>query len=306
MKIHTSSSSPAETIGAMPTWPRILAGAGANAEVGWGREVEALRARELSLVAHLLAAVLLLFPVFNNLVSKTPNKQYDDSLGKIIFPGMPREKVPGPKQKPQGGGGGGEHSAVPARQGGPTIFDWQPKAPPTIVRNTNPKLAVDAALVGPPEILVPLTSVIGDPLSRFLTDSQGSGSDGGFGKGKGGGIGDDEGSGIGRGKKWGYGGEGVPQRPGWDGVGYPECVYCPTPSFSEEARKSKLQGSVTLHIVVGTDGRAANLRVVRGLGMGLDERAMEAVRGWRFKPALGPGGKPVPTEVLIEVTFRLL
>ncbi|MBI3484157.1 MAG: energy transducer TonB, partial [Acidobacteria bacterium] len=69
---------------------------------------------------------------------------------------------------------------------------------------------------------------------------------------------------------------------------------------------SKLQGSVTLHIVVGTDGRAANIRVSRGLGMGLDERAIEAVRGWRFKPALGPGGKPVPTEVLIEVTFRLL
>jgi TonB family protein len=89
-------------------------------------------------------------------------------------------------------------------------------------------------------------------------------------------------------------------------VGFPECSYCPTPSFSEEARKSKLQGAVTLNIVVGADGRVTYIHVARGLGMGLDERAMEAVRGWRFKPALGPGGKPVPTQVQIEVTFRLL
>jgi TonB family protein len=83
-------------------------------------------------------------------------------------------------------------------------------------------------------------------------------------------------------------------------------VYCPTPTYSEEARKAKYQGVVVLQITVTADGRAIDIQVVRGPGLGLEEKAIEAVRGWRFKPASGPGGKPVPTVTQIEVTFRLL
>ena len=61
-----------------------------------------------------------------------------------------------------------------------------------------------------------------------------------------------------------------------------------------------------LQCLVTPDGRASNINVVKGPGLGLEEKAIEAVRGWRFKPAIGPGGKPVPVLVIIEVTFRLL
>ena len=306
MNTQASNSSHAHPVESMPVWPILLAKAGAGPETGWDRDLENLRAKELSLVAHLLIAVLLLFPIFNSIFRGSTKAPGIDFTGEIIFPGMPRVKMPKPIADPTGGGGGGEHSAIPARRGGLAPFEWLQLAKPGIPRNPQAKLLAQETLLGPPEIPVSAASQIGNPLSLFNTDSQGPGADSGFGSGKGGGIGDGAGGGGGKGKQWGYGGEGEPRRPGRDGVGYPECVYCPTPSFSEEARKSKLQGSVTLHIVVGTDGRATNIRVMRGLGMGLDERAVDAVRGWRFKPALGPRGKPVPTEVLIEVTFRLL
>jgi len=89
-------------------------------------------------------------------------------------------------------------------------------------------------------------------------------------------------------------------------VGYPECAYCPSPIYSDEARKAKYQGVVVLQAVITPDGRAININVVKGPGLGLEERAIDKVREWRFKPALGPGGKPVPVSVIIEVTFRLL
>ncbi|MBI3664139.1 MAG: energy transducer TonB [Acidobacteria bacterium] len=255
---------------------------------------------------HLLAAVLLLFPVFNSMANKPAKGPDDRFFGKLIFPGMPTVKVAENKTPPTGGGTGGARESDPARHGGLPLFDWLQKTPPAIVRNPQPKLPAETTLVGPPEILVSPTELLGDPFSKAQTNSQGPGAGNGFGGGCCGGAGPGNGRGSGFGGEWGIGDAGRPQRPGRNGVGYPECTYCPTPSFSEEARKAKLQGGVTLHIVVGTDGRVTNIRVERGLGMGLDERAIEAVRSWRLKPALGPGGKPVPTEVLIEVTFRLL
>jgi protein TonB len=76
--------------------------------------------------------------------------------------------------------------------------------------------------------------------------------------------------------------------------------------FSDEAVKAKYQGVVLLRIVVTVDGRATNIQVVKGLGMGLDDKAIEAVRGWRFRPATGPDGRASAVTTLIEVTFRLL
>lgn len=84
----------------------------------------------------------------------------------------------------------------------------------------------------------------------------------------------------------------------------PYAIYKPEPEYSPEAREAKLQGSVVLELVVGTDGKARGIRVVRSLGMGLDDRAMEAVRQWRFEPAK-KDGKPVPVAVDVEVSFRL-
>jgi TonB family protein len=98
---------------------------------------------------------------------------------------------------------------------------------------------------------------------------------------------------------------GGPFRPGKNGVGYPSCSYCPDPRYSEEARAAKINGTVTLQIVIEPDGHATDVQVVKSLGHGLDELAIETVQNWRFKAALGPRGMPVPTSVRVEINFRL-
>jgi TonB family protein len=96
-----------------------------------------------------------------------------------------------------------------------------------------------------------------------------------------------------------------PLNAGRDGVGFPECKYCPNPRVPAEDQKKGIQGTVTLRITVDVDGYAHDIKVVKGLGRELDQNAIEAVRAWRFKPA-NINGKPVPVQVNIEVTFRLL
>jgi protein TonB len=82
-------------------------------------------------------------------------------------------------------------------------------------------------------------------------------------------------------------------------------VYCPQPGYTEEARKAKLQGKLLLQVLVGADGRARRVRILQGLGMGLDEQAAETVRGWRFSPARDARKHPVATWVTIETRFQL-
>jgi TonB family protein len=94
-------------------------------------------------------------------------------------------------------------------------------------------------------------------------------------------------------------------RPGGAGVSVPACVYCPSPSFTEEARAAKFNGSVVLQVVVNADGRADNISVLRKAGYGLEQSAIETVRTWQFRPAKGPDGNPVATVVPVEVTFRI-
>jgi TonB family protein len=82
-------------------------------------------------------------------------------------------------------------------------------------------------------------------------------------------------------------------------------LYQVEPEFSEEARKAKLQGVVILTGEVDTNGRLRNIRVTRALGLGLDEKAIEAVKQWRFRPGTREG-KPVVSAAAIEVNFHLL
>jgi TonB family protein len=85
----------------------------------------------------------------------------------------------------------------------------------------------------------------------------------------------------------------------------PQLVSSPPPTYSEEARRAKIEGVVILVLIVDERGNPINLRVVSGLGMGLDEKAIEAVRGWRFEPAFGKDGKPVAAKIAVEVDFHL-
>jgi len=91
---------------------------------------------------------------------------------------------------------------------------------------------------------------------------------------------------------------------GRDGVSMPKCEYCPDPEYSQEARKKKYEGVVLLSVVVTSEGKAANIRVIKSPGLGLDEKSVEAVRNWRFKPAM-KNGMPVAAKVPIDCHFRL-
>jgi TonB family protein len=83
----------------------------------------------------------------------------------------------------------------------------------------------------------------------------------------------------------------------------PRVIDSPMPEYSEQARKVGLQGTCTLLVVVEADGHASHIRVIKSLGMGLDEKAIEAVKRWKFKPAL-KDGNPVPVQIAIAVAFH--
>jgi protein TonB len=84
----------------------------------------------------------------------------------------------------------------------------------------------------------------------------------------------------------------------------PEVITRVNPEYTAEARKAGLSGTVTISLVVGADGSLQSLRVVRSLGLGLDEKAIEAVKKWKIKPGT-KDGKPVSVIVTVEVNFRL-
>jgi TonB family protein len=96
----------------------------------------------------------------------------------------------------------------------------------------------------------------------------------------------------------------APARAGVNGVTVPICLYCPTPGYSQQARDAKYQGTVILSVIISPDGRASSVAIVKHPGLGLAEKAIEAVSEWKFKPA-SKDGNSVSTVVPIEVTFRL-
>ena len=121
---------------------------------------------------------------------------------------------------------------------------------------------------------------------------------GGVGSGRGTGSGSGTGSGLGEGSGGGTGGG--PFRPG-SGIEPPRLIREVRPNYTEEGRRRRIEGEVDLEVVVGRDGRAANIRVVRGLGAGLDQQAVVAVGQWRFSPARRNG---VPVDVVVDVSVE--
>jgi TonB family protein len=85
----------------------------------------------------------------------------------------------------------------------------------------------------------------------------------------------------------------------------PSLLFKVEPEYSEEARRAKYQGVVLLYVEVDPSGRATDIRVQRSLGLGLDEKAIEAVKKWKFLPGK-KDGKAVAVAATIEVNFRLL
>lgn len=215
---------------------------------------------------------------------------------------------PGPYPLPAapsktGGGGGGGADKMTASRGAPPRFVREQLAPPAVViRTPQPRLPVDATVIGPPQLTLPPLAPTGDPMAVVLAPpSNGTGTGAGIGSGSGGGVGSGRGPGVGPG--WGGGIGGGVYRVG-GGVSAPRAIYDPQPEYSDEARKAKYQGTVVLWAIIAPDGHPRDIRVQRTVGMGLDEKAVEAVRNWRFEPAM-KDGHPVAVQINIEVSFRL-
>jgi periplasmic protein TonB len=197
------------------------------------------------------------------------------------------------------GGSGGDGDPLPASHGNlpRASLDPQLASPTVILPKEMPKLAVDETVMVAPDIRLPQGGQIGDPTSLFSKVlSNGPGRDG-IGPGCCGGDGSSSGPGAGNGPPGMF-------PAGRQGVTVPQVIFNPEPSFSEEARKTKAQGIVLLLLVVGKDGRPYDIHVGQSLGMGLDEKAIEAVNRWRFRPGTF-NGQPVATRIAVQVDFHL-
>lgn len=251
-----------------------------------------------------VGVVVLLFTVFSTKVVQDQIKQITPLIMPVdVDPFVP--KMAPKKQTMQGGGGGGDRSPLPASKGRlPKVSLKQFTPPMAVVNNPNPKLTMEPSIIAPPDINLPQVNMAqyGDPLAKLGPPSNGPGSGGGIGSGSGGGVGSGKGGGFGPGEGGGAGG-GVFRVGG--GVTAPALLYKVEPEYSEEARKAKYQGTVLLYIEVDPSGHATNIRVARSLGLGLDEKAIEAVKKWKFKPGY-KDGHPVTVAATIEVNFRLL
>lgn len=195
-------------------------------------------------------------------------------------------------------GGGGEEDPRPARHGLLAPESSMPLAPPRILQNSHPVLPVPAAVfdANAPEFAKPVSN-LGLPWMKENSDSAGPGKNHGIGSGKEGGMGDRNGPGAG----WSESENG----PYANVVSLPKCAYCPDPQYTDEAREARLQGSVTLMVLVDADGRAAQIRITQGIGLGLDERAVQAIRTWKFVPARDAARRAVPAWVTVETVYRL-
>jgi protein TonB len=204
-----------------------------------------------------------------------------------------------------GGGGGGAHDIVDPIKGHlpPRIKD--PITPPQIPVLDKPKLAIQSAIDVQQNITLPdnptLPNIGVKSSANVVQLSNGQGANG-MGTGSGGGLGSGNGDGYGPGTGGNTGG-GLYRIGG--GVSAPQPLNSVEAEFSDEARRAKYQGVVLISLIVDAQGNPQNPRVVRPLGMGLDEKALEAVRKYKFRPAYKQGVGPVPVMITVEVNFRL-
>ena len=244
-----------------------------------------------------------------------------DGPGRVGFQNKKGEGS-GPSQKlAQGGGGGGNHNPIPPQAGKlpppSTILAAIPTRPPL-----NPPSLPEAGIDIDPALWKDLKApVYGDPRSKSETESKGPGDGEGIGTGKGLGIGEGDGPGVFRGEKGNMGG-GSRQLgccgPGGgsdrDGSDQPftgsqveqraRVLFKPEPTYTEDARRNQIVGTVMLRVVFASNGDVVQIRAVRTLPFGLTERAIAAARQIKFVPAV-KGGHPVSVFMQLEYNFNL-
>ncbi len=213
--------------------------------------------------------------------------------------------APPAEQSAHGGSGGGTNDLVEPITGHLPPRQDMPLTPPQIPILQNPTLPIDPAVSVdiklPDNPSLPNIGVHNSPNVTLL--SGGPGGPIGIGSGRDGGLGSGKGpNGYGPGSNGGFGGD--TYTAGVGGVTNPIPLLTPEAEFSDEARRQKFQGVCMISLIVDAHGYPQNPRVVQPLGMGLDEKALAAVKLYRFKPAL-KDGKPVNARIWVAVNFRL-
>jgi TonB family protein len=197
-----------------------------------------------------------------------------------------------------GGNGGGSHDLIDPTEGRNPPFAVTPIAPPMVPLIQQPKLPAESTI----SIHLPDDSAIPNIGVQNSTNvtlaSNGPGGPNGIGTGRNGEYGPGNGN-----SGWGPGDGNSIYVPG-NGVIAPTLLVAPEAEFSDDARRNKYQGTCMLSVIVDAHGNPQNVHVIRTLGMGLDEKALEAVRRYRFKPGT-KDGKPVPVLISVAVDFRL-
>jgi TonB family protein len=243
----------------------------------------------LSVTINVTVLGLLIFIGTN----KEVQQAIKENVTKITAPLISKPPPLPPKEKLAGGGGGGAEKLPDTKGKLPKIAPKQ-FVPPTVHTVEDPKLAMEPTIIASADLPNISAPNLGDPLAGMGVPSNGIGGGGGIGPGKGPGVGPGTGGGFGGGA-FKIGG----------GVSAPVAITKPEPEYSEEARKAKYQGEVWLSVVVDEKGIPQDIKVTRKLGLGLDEKAIEAVKKWRFKPGM-KDGKPVAVQATIAVSFHLL
>ena len=244
------------------------------------------RSQSISLALHVLSVALLLILTSQSL-QHTPPPATPKLKDTTLLAPPPRFLV----HVIENHGGGSNRSPEQARRGIPPPRSYRTFIPP--VSQPDPKLAILPTI----DFDVPVINVsgtdFGDPTSTIAKGA----------------FGDKGGSTIGNYR----GGRGIGDKDGLPGVSarfsHPtrpaELIYRVEPEFSEDARKAKFQGMVVLMIEISTDGRPQNASIVENPGLGLGDKAIEAVQKWRFRPALR-GATPIVSTARVEVYFHLL
>ena len=243
----------------------------------------------VTVAALLNVAALLLLMVQ---VSRVRTAESRKTLAEIVLTAPP---LAVPPRASVAGGGGGQAGPAPVSKGNPPKFAAEQLNPPKAPPLDQPKINVPVTVDVDPNLRMAKTDLsnLGMPNAPLVGTSLGNGRGTGIGSGSGGGIGSGSGGNMGGGLR----------RIG-GGVSAPIVLFAPEPEFSEEARKAKAAGNVLVYLQVDAQGRPTHVHVLRGIGLGLDEKAVEAVRQYKFKPAL-EDGKPVPVEMNVEVNFQI-
>jgi len=262
------------------------------------KSARSTQAQGASLLSHaVIIGALLILAMQSHVRKNDPPLTTGNIRSYLPLPSRLLDSLRG--HNPNGGAGSGSgHDVLPPTQGNLPSRSSIQLLKPTLPQNPNPELPVPPTILDPsaPRILTQVPN-IGLPWMHDPNNSSGPGRGNTIGDGPGDSIGSSPGDQTGEG--------GGP--PGFyqPGVVLPRCGYCPDPQYTDEAREAKLQGTVTLQVLVGADGRAAQIRIVRGIGLGLDDRAVQSVRGWKFIPARDAARRAVPAWVTVEAVFRL-